>query len=568
MSLLGCDMFYRIHRRMVEIFQCDDLLANKSALLVGDLLQLPPVKATYIFDHPKSQHFRSLHKETPLWKSFTPVVLKKNHRQKEEKLWADTLNRFRKGIVTQEDENLLKSRLTTEEFLDHDALHVFYTNAEVADHNNKMLNKLDTQMISNNAIKSGPKGYKPWITPHGTVDDTQMMDVLVLKIGSRVKLTVNVRTCDELVNGAMGTVVGFEHAGEHLEFVIVAFDQPSCGEQQRQEFHWVSSKYEKDNGTPITRHELEHLPKGYKGHNLPIRCKVLQFPLKLCWGSTAHSMQGVTVKSGSKLIVHWNKRLIDGMAYVMLGRCERLEDIYICGDLNTGKIRVNTAALEESERLEQLYNSRMLERSHLDACLKVSYLNVRSVLAHLEDIKKSPILMSSTVLGFGETWLEQDTTVDLPGFHGIFENVGRGKGICAFSKQVLLFSKVSDEGLSAIKLNIHSIEIIFLYLSQGVEWLKVKDVLNSWINPSCPTLIMGDMNWHWCPDSNHPMKTYLQSKGLKQLLRESTHDLGHCLDHIYINGHLEQMEHIIETQSPYHSDHDILTMYFPNVPSQ
>ena len=51
-SLIGADMLYRIHMRLREIFQCNDLFANKSILLVGDLLQLKPVKATYIFNKP------------------------------------------------------------------------------------------------------------------------------------------------------------------------------------------------------------------------------------------------------------------------------------------------------------------------------------------------------------------------------------------------------------------------------------------------------------------------------------------------------------------------------------
>jgi len=38
-SLLGADMLYKIHMRLREVFQCDDLFANKSFILVGDILQ-------------------------------------------------------------------------------------------------------------------------------------------------------------------------------------------------------------------------------------------------------------------------------------------------------------------------------------------------------------------------------------------------------------------------------------------------------------------------------------------------------------------------------------------------
>ena len=55
MSLLGADMLYKIHLRLSqEIFQNDLLFGGISVLLVGDLLQLPPVNAAFIFKQPKN----------------------------------------------------------------------------------------------------------------------------------------------------------------------------------------------------------------------------------------------------------------------------------------------------------------------------------------------------------------------------------------------------------------------------------------------------------------------------------------------------------------------------------
>lgn len=164
--------------------------------------------------------------------------------------------------------------------------------------------------------------------------------------------------------------------------------------------------------------------------------------------------------------------------------------------------------------------------------------------------------------------INPETRVELPGYCGAFESVGKGKGLAAYHKGAVVKCKTSAEGLSAIKLNIQTIEIIFLYLSSNTEWKGIKALLESWISPSVPTLIMGDMNWHWTQDSKHPMKTFLHGKGLKQLMKHPTHDQGHCLDHIYMNDSLEQLEPQIETQSPYYSDHDILSIYFQTIPSQ
>ena len=396
-----------------------------------------------------------------------------------------------------------------------------------------------------------------------------MMDNLEFKIGARVKLTSNINTSDSLVNGVFGTVAGFEsNCAGNIEYIVVTFDDPKCGQQQRLKYATISSRYHKENGTPIARHELEHIPRSMTGYSHAIKCKVIQFPLKLSWASTAHSMQGVTVKSGSKLIVHWHKKMKAGMVYVMLGRCERLNDIYINRkDFDIGKIKAKEEALEESESLLANYQVRMDAKNRLQNCLQICYLNVRSLWAHLEDIKRSSVIMSSTIIGLGETWMDQGTTIDLQGLHGIFENVGRGKGLAAYHKQDLQHCKTSSDSFSAIKVFHTTFDVIFLYLSHDLNWPSLQRLLEKWLIPDRPTVIMGDMNWHWSEDCNHPMKDYLERKGLQQLVRGATHDQGHCLDQIHVNKDLMNLKPLVETQSAYYSDHDIICICFPDLKS-
>ena len=263
-----------------------------------------------------------------------------------------------------------------------------------------------------------------------------MMDTLLLKKGARVKLTTNINTSDGLVNGSMGTVIGFE-MGSHgkLEYVIVSFDDETAGQSQRQKYNWISNKYEDQNGTPIKQHVQKHQPKSKKGFSHAITCKIIQFPLKLAWASTAHSMQGVTVKQGSKVVVHFHKKFKPGMAYVMLSRCERLQDLFITGDFTIGKIKCNPQALEDFIRLSESFQSTLLQRQKELGCLRISFLNVMNIWPHLEDIKQSSLLMSSTVLGLAETWMEPGTTVDFPNFQAIFESIGSGKGLAAFYRE-------------------------------------------------------------------------------------------------------------------------------------
>ena len=49
-SMVGSDMLYMIHRRLQEIMQSQELFGGVSVLLFGDMMQLRPVNASWIFD--------------------------------------------------------------------------------------------------------------------------------------------------------------------------------------------------------------------------------------------------------------------------------------------------------------------------------------------------------------------------------------------------------------------------------------------------------------------------------------------------------------------------------------
>ena len=146
------------------------------------------------------------------------------------------MNRFRIGEFTEEDEETLKKRVTLEPFLEQDAAHVMYTNKEVTQHNQKMIDSSNAKEFILTAIKTVPKGYTCKVDKDtGNIDKTNFKDKLVIKIGVRVSLVFNINTVDELVNGALGTVIALESNSEgNVESIIVQFDQDSAGFQQRE----------------------------------------------------------------------------------------------------------------------------------------------------------------------------------------------------------------------------------------------------------------------------------------------------------------------------------------------
>ena len=444
MSLVSSDLLYKLNAKLKEIFseRKNTPFGGIGIMLVGDLLQIPPVTGSYIFSRPYNTNHRVAYDIHNLWQLFKPWILKHNHRQGESSDWASILNEFREGIVSQENLALLQSRETMDDHHDFDALHLCFTNEESQDHNNKMLSKLNTTLFETEAIKRYPKGRKPIIKSGGRIEDLNVLDVLSVKVGARVVLVYNVNTIDDLVNGSTGTIVAIESdENGGVKCIIVKFDKDSMGQEQRMKYTNYADKYKENNGTPIFREEMETLGRRRTGQKLGLgsMAKIRQYPLVLFYASTNHKIQGSTVPSNSKVVIHWSEAFkssqYPGMAYVALGRTEKLKDIYIKGKVDPEDIHASTEALEETKRLQTIFDQRKANLSKkYENHLKISYLNVRSLRAHKEDVAIDSVLMGSDIFALGETHLEQEETVTLPGLKGYFASHGKGKGVSVFSK--------------------------------------------------------------------------------------------------------------------------------------
>ena len=137
-SMVSSDNLYNLHKRLQEVFISEELFGGRSVLLVGDIMQLGPVKASAIYKEPKSIDSRAMfHSEKlNLWNNCQSVLLETNFRQGEG-AWTKMLNRIRVGEQTDEDIEILEKRpsslLSRKEY--NDAIHLFYTNIEVNRHN-------------------------------------------------------------------------------------------------------------------------------------------------------------------------------------------------------------------------------------------------------------------------------------------------------------------------------------------------------------------------------------------------------------------------------------------------
>ena len=87
-----------VHKRLCEIFECSEAnpFAGKMVLLLGDLLQLPPVKAQQVFA-PLSSLFGAM---CHLWKKTLMCELTEVMRQQGDKEFITLLNSLRIGNLS------------------------------------------------------------------------------------------------------------------------------------------------------------------------------------------------------------------------------------------------------------------------------------------------------------------------------------------------------------------------------------------------------------------------------------------------------------------------------------
>ena len=110
--MVKADLLYQLDMRLREIKQKPDRIFGGVAIYTfGDMLQLRPCQAKYIFEEPVCQDYKIAFHSGTHWNSFDVINLVENHRQNSDKEYANLLNRIRIGHQTNEDLSLLETRV-------------------------------------------------------------------------------------------------------------------------------------------------------------------------------------------------------------------------------------------------------------------------------------------------------------------------------------------------------------------------------------------------------------------------------------------------------------------------
>ena len=92
-SFIDSDMLYKLDLRLKELKQKPETdFGGVAIIFLGDILQLRPVRARYIFEEPMNESFALSYLIDSLWQKFEIIMLNENHRQGEDRQYANVLN--------------------------------------------------------------------------------------------------------------------------------------------------------------------------------------------------------------------------------------------------------------------------------------------------------------------------------------------------------------------------------------------------------------------------------------------------------------------------------------------
>ena len=564
MSMISSDLLYMIHKRLCEIFVSDDPFAGKAILLVGDLMQLRPIFGRFIYDNPANRKFQPLHQVDPLWHACEVIVLSTNFRQGDSS-YSAILNRARIGELTEADKEILNKRRVhpnKDKKIIDEAIHVFWTNEEVENLNMKKLNQLSTPLETIQAQIISTRGYKPPINDYGKIDDTPFKNVLKLKIGAKVMITFNINITDSIVNGTTGTIVDFVKSNGCIQSILILFDDKDAGFAQRCANKHISLENYPD-ATPIFKTSLEYIPTSKKsGSSHGCKVKVTQFALRLSWASTCHKVQGDTIPLGLNLVANGHENIPAAMQYVMMSRVSDIENLYISKNFDLDKVRCIKKSLQEKERLDGLFDQKVVKEYDL------TFMNIRSLRANYQDLLCEPLVVNSKVLCLAETWIypkEENSELNkLPSNkRATFSSFGRGKGCCLFYDKGQCYENVKNHSSESFQmigglLN-NSIQVYVIYISKEASLESVVQILKEWMK-SGPKLVIGDFNIE--ASQINVLSKFMISQGLKQIVKRPTHIAGGIIDHCYISSDMQNSVKI-DYFFPYYTDHLAMCLTFP-----
>ena len=581
-SMVGNMTLSFIDTRLQQLTGSKAAFGGLSVIAVGDLYQLKPV-GDFLICLDLKAGASSLARN--LWKElFTMYELVDIMRQKDDLAFAQLLNRLRLNEMTEEDKQVLQTRVFDRDTGDYpkDAVHLFARNFYVKKHNDNILSQLPGEKFvipcHDNVVSANIPAKECQTLINSLPDDYsktgQLMKSLTVVVGVIVVHTANVDVEDGLTNGATGVVkqIDFRMEGTNRPSIIwVLFDDPRVGRTTREKYRKLYNPSINTDWTPVFDVQRTFI-LNYKTYQR------IQFPLTPASGKSVWKAEGATV---DRVVVDLSqeKRIvkIPHIHYVALSRVKRLKDLYIL-NLNEASM-----ALDDDVNVEM---HRLRTEAALELCyvplyktdpgkIKIAFNNARSLHKHFRDVEFEPNVLAADAIGFAETRLcrrDENVHYALKRFRLIRlddaekESGNRPHhGLALYVKEYFQIQKVVKmqcKSFEFIFAGIYSIQrgyvqVVVLYKypkSSQTDFRKdIHHHLRPVIDLNVRLVILGDFNIQIDCVNTEFVKFIETSFRCRQQIKQSTTDSGSILDLIFSN-----CEAFCDVVEAYWTDHKLV----------
>lgn len=350
-------------------------------------------------------------------------------RQKDDKHFADILNRLRVGDHTFKDIKTLTTRVIDASSPDYPykVPHIFLRNEQVNAHNDQAFlsspleNRVTVQAKDvvvgdvSNCIKDKILAAVPTGDPSKTMG---LFTYLRTAVGLRCEISINVDVEDGLSNGASGVLMGvcLPKTGHRPMALWIDFDQETIGKSCRDKNKHLYTKQTHPHWTPLLETNKIFPVGRYKSAQV-LRT---QFPIRPASAKTVHRCQGDTMQS---LVVDLSGRTNSHAHYAALSRVTAMQNLFITC-LNEQKISIDPHVKSEMNRLNKSAHLKL----NCNLCslaaddkftVTVLFHNVQSLHHHYKDILQEPNYSAANLCMFAESRLcEKDNLIEyhIPNF--------------------------------------------------------------------------------------------------------------------------------------------------------
>lgn len=552
-SMISKEIFAYVHWRLQQIKGNKRPFGGMSVLAVGDFYQLPPLsraKSLCVCENDVLD----------LWAPFQMITLTEIMRQRDDRSFAELLNRLRTKSKTEpldsDDKAMLAPAIVGIEDCPADVLYIFGTNKEVNLHNAATVAALRLQVVNIEAVdyRKDPRTGEmiQMAAFKGTKRD--LMDNIQAAVGARVMVTRNIDVEDGVVNGTFGTIRNIAMSLKdptHVKFIGLDLDNPVAGQ-----------RFQKKILGPTDRLVyIEKIEEPMSKRGVVRR----QFPLKLAFGCTVHKVQGMTVTSA---VVSLKNIFEPGMSYVALSRTTSLQSlrithfeekkIYADPNITTAMARMTCASFQFSRPLLHFLNSPV----NMGSTLIVVHHNTQGLPSHIEDIKCHHELRISDILCITESHLSGSSVSPAFNLEG-YDMFARNRNVSYANRPdiatkdgggVVMYYKSSLEaGPRRYIQNVPDLEFAVLKVERPVTALiatvyrppdyplnmflaNMQLLLDSLDLMGCqPIVVCGDFNEDLLSGGKKAIKEMFVSRGYSQLVSGPTTEKQTLIDHIYIS---------------------------------